>query len=104
MMSDALRGRGQSARRASTLLCATLVFAAAGAAASRAWAQTPAGAQAPVRGIQANTDHPVLPIGSPLPDFYLGAHAAVAGYRLLTRDASRYRTCFPTVELIAPGE
>ena len=71
MMSDALRGRGQSARRASTLLCATLVFAAGGAAASRAWAQTPAGAQAPVRGIQANTDHPVLPIGSPLPDFSL---------------------------------
>jgi hypothetical protein len=39
---------------------------------------------------------------SPMPDFYIGAHAAVAGYRLLTRDPSGYRGYFPTVELIAP--
>jgi hypothetical protein len=39
---------------------------------------------------------------TPLPDFYIGAHAAIAGCRLLTRDARRYRGYFPTVPLIAP--
>ena len=42
------------------------------------------------------------PRRSPLPDFYIGAHAAVAGLTLLTRDATRYRTYFPGLEIIAP--
>lgn len=39
---------------------------------------------------------------APLPDFYIGAHAAIAGYRVLTRDVQRYRTYFPTVTVIGP--
>lgn len=40
--------------------------------------------------------------GSPLPDFFIGAHAAVKKYALITRDAARYRTYFPTVVLHCP--
>jgi hypothetical protein len=40
---------------------------------------------------------------SPLPDFYIGAHAEAEGMTLLTRDAARYRSYFPKVKLITPG-
>lgn len=39
---------------------------------------------------------------SPLPDFYIGAQAAVLGMDLITRDKGRYRTYFPTVTIISP--
>lgn len=39
---------------------------------------------------------------SPLPDFYIGAHAAIKKMRLLTRDKNRYSTYFPKLEIIAP--
>lgn len=40
---------------------------------------------------------------SPMPDFYVGAHALIAGMTLLTRDAARYRTYFPALNIIAPA-
>jgi predicted nucleic acid-binding protein len=39
---------------------------------------------------------------SPLPDFYIGAHAEVKNYILLTRDLSRYREAFPTLRIVSP--
>ncbi|MBP7582799.1 MAG: PIN domain-containing protein [Spirochaetes bacterium] len=41
---------------------------------------------------------------STLPDFFIGAHAAVSAMDLVTRDVSRYQTYFPTVKLISPGK
>ncbi len=38
----------------------------------------------------------------PLPDFYIGAHAAIEGLALLTRDVARYRTYFPRLEILSP--
>ena len=48
----------------------------------------------------------ILPGGSrtsPLPDFYIGAHAAVGRLALLTRDRARYRSYFPAIEILAPA-
>jgi predicted nucleic acid-binding protein len=39
---------------------------------------------------------------SPLPDFYIGAHAEVRGYDLLTRDIARYRQAFPALRIVSP--
>ncbi|ADB29620.1 PilT domain-containing protein [Kribbella flavida DSM 17836] len=39
---------------------------------------------------------------APLPDFYIGAHAAIAEYQVITRDKARFSTYFPTVELLTP--
>lgn len=39
---------------------------------------------------------------SPLPDFFIGAHAALSGYALITRDPRRFREYFPKLEIVCP--
>ena len=43
-----------------------------------------------------------LYVPNALPDFFIGAHAAVAGMTLLTRDPRRYRTYFPKLKIVSP--
>lgn len=40
---------------------------------------------------------------SPLPDFFIGAHASVARFKLITRDTAKYKTYFPQVDLVFPS-
>jgi hypothetical protein len=41
---------------------------------------------------------------SPLPDFFIGAHAIVSNFNLITRDSTKYKTYFPQLKLICPGD
>ena len=59
------------------------------------------------RSVAAHTGAIGLPAGKassvPLPDFFIGAHAELMGWKLATRDVERYRRYFPAVELIEPA-
>ena len=52
---------------------------------------------------KAMFDREAIPYEAAFPDFFIGAHAAIAGYQLLTRDTARYRAYFPKLRLIAPN-
>jgi predicted nucleic acid-binding protein len=58
-------------------------------------------------GLEAGKIHQLYRVGggqklSTLPDFLIGAHATVKGYRVITRDGARFRAYFPNVDVIAP--
>ena len=79
----------------------------------RAWGvhvlDLPAAAAAPCARAYAaycrrrKTAGPSAAPATPLPDFFIGAHAEVMGWNLATADAGRFKTCFPSVPLLMPG-
>jgi len=60
-------------------------------------------AQAFGKHVKARKAAPRKPAKTPLPDFFIGAHAEAMGFSVLTVDAARFRTYFPKVRVIAPG-
>ena len=62
------------------------------------WAAAPIAARA-FRQYRQRTDGPRT---SPLPDFYIGAHAEAEGFKVLTSDKGRYKTYFPEIDILFP--
>lgn len=66
------------------------------------WGCLPSAARAFVRHCEARRRSGAKVARTPLPDFFIGAHAEWAGFAVITRDAARFRTYFPSVKVVAP--